>query len=95
MSTTEIPFAVNAHQECALRRLATGAATQQIKHPTRMALIRRNLITPGVGIDSLTASGRRAALASLRELKACHDSHGLTFPGNNRAITALEALVAA
>jgi hypothetical protein len=85
----------NAHQECALRRLATGASTEQIKFQTRMALVRRALIEPGIGIAALTATGRVEALRSLREIKACHNEHGLTFPGNDRAITELEGLLAA
>jgi len=86
---------LNAHQDCALRRIATGAATQQVRYQTRMALLRRNLIQPGIGLASLTATGRTEALRALREVKACHDELGLNFPGNTRAILELEALVAA
>lgn len=96
MSTTEATdLRLNAHQDCALRRIADGAATQQIKHQTRMALIRRNLIRPGIGIEALTTSGRVEALRATREIKACHDELGLNFPGIARVVTELEALVAA
>jgi len=86
---------LNAHQECALRCIATGAATRQVKFQTRMALIRRNLIQPGIGPAALTATGRVEALRCLREVKACHDELGLNFPDITRAITELEALVVA